>query len=52
MRVLHVTLGADAGGLSRYIMDLCTAMQRQGHFVAAAGDTGPWQGAFNAAPFP
>ncbi len=52
LRVLHVTLGADAGGLSRYIMDLGTAMQRQGHFVAAAGDTGAWQGAFDAAPFP
>ncbi|MGH7178436.1 MAG: glycosyltransferase family 4 protein [Tepidisphaeraceae bacterium] len=52
LRILHLTLGADAGGLSRYIVDLCTAMHAQGHSVAVAGDTGAWQWAFQQSPVP
>lgn len=52
LRILHLTLGADAGGLSQYIVTLAAAMQQAGHEVAAAGDGGAWQWAFDAAPFP
>jgi glycosyltransferase involved in cell wall biosynthesis len=52
LRILHLTLGADAGGLSRYIVSLGSAMVAQGHDVTAAGDTGAWQWAFDQAPFP
>jgi glycosyltransferase involved in cell wall biosynthesis len=52
LRILHLTLGADAGGLSRYIVTLGTAMMERGHQVVAAGDTGAWQWAFDEAPFP
>src|SRR5437764_6791610 len=52
LRILHLTLGADAGGLSRYIVSLGSAMVAQGHQVTAAGDTGAWQWAFDDAPFP
>ena len=52
LSVLHLTLGADAGGLSRYVVDLAAAMANQGHAVAAAGDDGAWRWAFDAAPFP
>src|SRR4051812_5148325 len=52
LRILHLTLGADAGGLSHYIVTLGSAMVAQGHQVFAAGDTGAWQWAFDAAPFP
>src|SRR6059058_1808182 len=52
LRILHLTLGADAGGLSRYITTLGAAMVAQGHDVTAAGDTGAWQWAFDQAPFP
>lgn len=52
LRILHLTLGADAGGLSKYITDLGTAMVAQGNQVVAAGDTGAWQWAFDRAPFP
>ena len=52
LSVLHLTLGADAGGLSRYVVDLATAMANEGHSVAAAGDDGAWRWAFDAAPFP
>jgi glycosyltransferase involved in cell wall biosynthesis len=52
LRILHLTLGADAGGLSRYITALGSAMAAQGRQVYAAGDTGAWQWAFDKAPFP
>ena len=38
MRILHLTAGSDAGGVSRYIFDLCTAMQAAGHEVVVAGE--------------
>ena len=50
MRILHLTLGADAGGLSKYIVDLGTAMHAQGHEIVVAGDTGAWQWAFDRSP--
>src|SRR5438874_3532113 len=52
LRILHLTLGADAGGLSRYITDLSLAMHQLGHQIAVAGDTGAWQWLFDSMPFP
>jgi glycosyltransferase involved in cell wall biosynthesis len=52
MRVLHLTAGSDAGGVSRYIFDLCTAMRAKGHEVAVAGERGLWHERFAAAPWP
>src|SRR2546421_5769534 len=52
LRILHLTLGADAGGLSRYITDLSLAMHKLGHQIAVAGDTGAWQWLFDSMPFP
>jgi L-malate glycosyltransferase len=52
LRILHLTLGADAGGLSRYITDLSLAMHKLGHQITVAGDTGAWQWLFDSMPFP
>src|ERR1700678_3077785 len=52
MRILHLTAGSDAGGVSRYLYDLCSAMQAAGHQVAIAGEKGPWQEMFRSAPCP
>ena len=52
LRILHVTNGSDAGGLSRYIYDLSMAMHEQGHEVAVAGQRGAWHWLFEKAPFP
>src|SRR6476660_684247 len=52
LRILHLTLGADAGGLSRYITDLSLAMHKLGHRITVAGDTGAWQWLFDKMPFP
>src|SRR5688572_4053890 len=52
LRVLHLTLAADAGGLSRYITTLGTALTNRGVEVIAAGDDGSWRWAFDEAPFP
>ena len=52
MRILHLTAGSDAGGVSRYIFDLCTAMQAAGHEVVVAGARGLWHERFAAAPWP
>ena len=52
LRVLHLTLAADAGGLTRYITSLGRALVEQGVQVTAAGDSGAWDWAFERAPFP
>ncbi len=52
LRILHLTAGSDAGGLSRYVFDLCSAMHDQGHEVAVAGQRGAWHGLFAEAPWP
>jgi len=51
LRVLHLTAGSDAGGVSRYLFDLCTAMHRAGHDVAVAGQKGTWHRLFDDAAF-
>jgi glycosyltransferase involved in cell wall biosynthesis len=52
LRILHLTAGSDAGGVSRYIFDLCSAMYASGHDVYVAGERGAWHGMFEKAPFP
>lgn len=52
LRILHLTAGSDAGGLSRYIYDMCSAMKAQGHHVAVAGEKGAWHWLFERAPWP
>jgi glycosyltransferase involved in cell wall biosynthesis len=52
LRILHLTLASDAGGLSRYIFDLGFAMHAKGHQIAVAGDRGAWHWLFETAPFP
>jgi len=46
---LHLTSGSDAGGISRYLLDLCPALQERGHEVTIAGERGVWHDAFEQA---
>ncbi len=50
LRILHLLPGSDAGGLSRYVLDLGGAMAAAGHTVAVAGDRGAWHDLFAASP--
>src|SRR5580692_345443 len=52
LRILHLTAGSDAGGLSRYVFDLSMAMHAKGHDVTVAGQRGAWHWLFDSAPFP
>jgi glycosyltransferase involved in cell wall biosynthesis len=52
LRILHLTAASDAGGVSRYLRDLCQACQEDGHEVAIAGQRGPWHDLFERAPWP
>ena len=52
LRVLHLTEASEAGGISRYLFDLNTAMAERGHRVAVAGGRGVWHGLFEQAAFP
>jgi glycosyltransferase involved in cell wall biosynthesis len=40
LRILHVVLASEPGGLSRYVIDLTRAMRELGHEVTVAGDRG------------
>ena len=40
LRVLHLVLGSEPGGLSRYVIDLTRAMRELGHEITVAGDRG------------
>lgn len=52
LRVLHLTAGSDAGGLSQYVHDLSVAMIERGHQVAVAGERGAWHWLFERSPMP
>jgi glycosyltransferase involved in cell wall biosynthesis len=52
LRILHLTAGSDAGGLSRYILDLGTAMTAAGHTVTVAGERGAWHEVFERSVLP
>ncbi len=49
--VLHLTAGSEAGGISRYLFNLCRAMHDGGHHVVVAGQRGAWQNLFDDAPW-
>ena len=49
LHILHLTAGSDAGGISRYLVDLGVAMSAQGHDVAVAGERGADHARFEAA---
>ena len=40
LRILHLVLGSEPGGLSRYVIDLTRAMRDLGHEITVAGDRG------------
>lgn len=52
LKVLHLTAGSDAGGVSRYVFNLCSAMHDRGHEVAIAGEHGAASDLFDPAPWP
>jgi len=52
LRILHLTAGSDAGGLSQYLLQLCRAMHSAGHKIAIAGERGAWHDRFAAEPWP
>jgi teichuronic acid biosynthesis glycosyltransferase TuaC len=52
LRILHLTAASDAGGLSRYLLDLCHGLQAGGHEVVIAGDRGVWHDRFTGAGYP
>lgn len=49
LHILHLLAGSDAGGVSRYLLDLCAAMRERGHDVTLAGERGAWHAKFEAA---
>jgi glycosyltransferase involved in cell wall biosynthesis len=52
LHILHLTAGSDAGGVSRYLFDLCGALHARGHEVRIAGEHGAWRELFAHAPYP
>ena len=50
--VLHLTAGSDAGGVSRYLYDLCQAMRVRGHQTIIVGQQGAWHELFEKADWP
>jgi glycosyltransferase involved in cell wall biosynthesis len=51
LRVLHLIAHSEAGGLSRYVHDLCAGMQERGHEVRVAGARGAGHWMFERARF-
>jgi glycosyltransferase involved in cell wall biosynthesis len=49
LRILHLTAASDAGGLSRYLLDLCKGLSERGHEVILAGERGAWHDRFETA---
>jgi glycosyltransferase involved in cell wall biosynthesis len=50
LRILHLSAGSDAGGVSRYLLDLNRALVARGHTVAIAGEHGAWHDRFADSP--
>mgnify|MGYP001294690424 CR=1 FL=1 len=51
LRILHLLLATESGGLSKYVLDLSVAVAEQGHRVTVAGDRGAWHDRFRDRPF-
>lgn len=52
LRILHLTLESAHGGVSRYLHDLCRALQQRGHHTTIAGQRGDWHDLFTGADIP
>lgn len=52
LRILHLTLASEHGGVSRYLYDLCSVMAKAGHQPIIAGAKGAWHDLFEDAPWP
>src|SRR4051794_28897346 len=52
LRILHLTAGSDAGGLSGYLLQLCDALVARGHHVTLAGQRGALHPRFEQAGWP
>ncbi len=50
LRVLHLTAGSDAGGVSRYLHELARGSVDRGCQVAIAGERGAWHELFADSP--
>jgi glycosyltransferase involved in cell wall biosynthesis len=48
LRILHIVAASDAGGVSRYLLDLSLAMRALGHEITIAGQAGAWHDKFTA----
>ena len=46
LAILHLTMGAVLGGVTRYICDLSTQLRQRGHVAIAGGAAGPWRDLF------
>jgi glycosyltransferase involved in cell wall biosynthesis len=49
LRILHIVLGSEPGGLSRYVIDLTCAMRERGHEITVGGDRGAAHAMFERA---
>lgn len=52
LRILHLLLASEPGGLSKYVIDLAGGMRAAGHEVFAAGERGAGHAGFEAAGIP
>lgn len=52
LRVLHLTSGSDAGGISRYLHVLCQSLSERGHRPVVAGEVGAWHSLFTQVDWP
>lgn len=49
--ILHLTMASLAGGVSRYLYDLCGQLSQRGHRVWVAGAKGDWHTLFEDVPW-
>ena len=52
LRILHLTNATEAGGLSRYLLDLCGGLHQRGIDVSVGGAPGAWHHKFTQSPWP
>jgi glycosyltransferase involved in cell wall biosynthesis len=50
LRVMHLTSGSDAGGVSHYLLDLNRELAARGVAVTVAGQRGSWHARFGGEP--
>jgi glycosyltransferase involved in cell wall biosynthesis len=52
LKILHLTGASDAGGLSRYLLDLCQGLRERGHQITIVGQKGAWHDRFEKLALP